>query len=347
MGRSYSFVLKNLHFGLISRSRTACSTTSAKGNSIFAASQWRREPERTASLRLTANASRDEISPDPKRNEKDRRDIEVEQKFALRSTSIESVEETLRSLGFRPYGGGTGQDGRKCITDWYFDAPGPHWSLTRNDFWLRYRESRVDKGGLGKEGDVGVASSTGGVWELKVGRSGGRGQAGGGVTVYEEVQGEKAVGDALRDLAWLPEDASAAEGFGPSYAAFEVPSIPEGWRGCLIPFARIETSRSSWTIPEGRTEAADAAAKFAGLAVDLDGTDFGYMVGEVEAVVHDENKIDGARDRIKTLVSELAFGEADTGGDSVAVGKLEFFLMNESPDHYEACVKAGTMRSKT
>ena len=60
--------------------------------------------------------------------------------------------------------------------------------------------------------------------------------------------------------------------------------------------ARCETKRSSWSN-------LDITSKFNDLTIDIDWTDFGYTVGELEAMVESGNEIEGARGMIRALLN--------------------------------------------
>ena len=95
----------------------------------------------------------------------------------------------------------------------------------------------------------------------------------------------------------------------------------------LLPFARCETKRSSWSN-------VDRTSKFN----DIDWTDFGYKVGEVEAIVESGNEIEGARGMIRRLI-ELVIGDTDGKVGGAALGKLESFMISMDKDHYPTGVE--------
>jgi adenylate cyclase class IV len=224
--------------------------------------------------------------------------LEVEQKFALHNET--DVESRLMKLGFS-------KRGEIDMVDWYFDLPKPRWVLTPKDNWLRFRET--DK-----------TSS----WQLKRGR-----QHKDGATVYEELEGEEAIEASISmlDNVDLVTMIPRVEFHG-----HVVPQLPRPTG--LVPFARIETHRSSWSYP-GKSDS------FTGLVVDLDATQYGYMVGEIETVVHNDNDIALARERISSLIQKLS--PQQNISLQIPVGKLEHFLIRYCPDHYEACVRGGSI----
>ena len=224
--------------------------------------------------------------------------LEVEQKFSL-ETGSQIVESKLAELGFT-------KKGETNMVDWYFDLPAPRWILTPQDHWLRFRETERGSG-----------------WQLKRGR-----QHEGGSTIYEELENDEAV---EASISMLPNPDIDAE-VPTTYEGHLVPQLPRPT--CLVPFARIETHRSSWTF-------SGTSAVYDGLTVDLDGTQYGYMVGEVEAVVYNDSEIPAVKERISSLVHQLA-----PENESVPVGKLEHYLIRHHPDHYEACVKGGSIQNR-
>jgi len=262
-------------------------------------------------------------------------ELEVEQKFALPNTSsVAEIERKLASLGFE-------RIGRKAeFTDWYFDLPAPHWSLTLQDCWFRYREVKIgDKTSWGWKGS----------WQLKRGRQiaddGSSLNAGGGATVYEEIEGQDAVDAALSMLSNENIDidgCSVDNKIDAKYDGFDIPHLGEGCG--LTPFARFETRRTCWAVLNFESSDSD----FVGLTVELDGTNFGYMVGEVETMVYSEDKVANAKDRVAKLVSKLGSDEDGNSGTSVPpAGKLETYMIENRRDHYDACIKAGVMGSSS
>jgi len=101
-----------------------------------------------------------------------------------------------------------------------------------------------------------------------------------------------------------------------------------------MPFAKILTQRSSWKVDEGGSE-----RKFRNLSVDLDATDYGYAVGEVEAVVKDELEVENARNEIQELIQAICNGDSETK----AVGKLEYYLQAKRPEVFQICIDSGVL----
>ena len=98
------------------------------------------------------------------------------------------------------------------------------------------------------------------------------------------------------------------------------------------------------------------------LVVDLDTTDFGYAVGEVEAVVQRPDQVPAARAAIAEFLDTLLLrlydnddeeqddenhdhGDGDQAPKAAAVGKLEYYLQTRRPDVYQIMVEAGVVPS--
>lgn len=232
---------------------------------------------------------------------------EVEEKFQLSDSSM--VETRLKELGFVP-------SKKVEFLDWYFDTEKNELSL--QDCWLRFRGT----------------SNVNGEWELKKGH----GDTKTKTTVYEEITGEEAI--AATKIILFEGGGSMSEARADSDESFEAPPLPDFAQDLPIQaFCRLETSRSSWQVDkEWPTQT------HVGLSVDLDVTNTGYSVGEVEMVVDDKDQIENAYKRVQSLISELTEGSAPLEGP--ATGKLEQFLITHRPDHYEACLQAGVIKKR-
>ncbi len=260
-------------------------------------------------------------------------EIEVEKKFRIADElSATRVEATLASLGFDALR-------EEEFVDWYFDLPAPHWHFSLRDVWVRYREKKIRiAGGWGWRG----------AWQVKRGirmrdDSGRQGSDGDGITVYEELQGRDAkalILDMLSksksieglDIALGKDSFPTFPVLCSRYAGYDVPYLERAER--LVPFARLVTIRTCYldTTNEG---------EFCNLKVDIDRTDAGYMVGEVEVVFDDlsveHSTIEMAKENISKLVALLS-GNDD--GDGSTIGKLEYYMIKHLRDHYDACVKS-------
>ncbi|KAL7538164.1 hypothetical protein ACHAWF_006009 [Thalassiosira exigua] len=259
-------------------------------------------------------------------------ELEVEQKFAIAdAVAAKRVERKLASLGFEV-------SRREEFADWYFDLPAPRWHFSLRDCWFRYREKRVKMGsGWGWRGAWQVKRGKEGCGEGDDAYTGARGAAGDGMTVYEELQGKDAkelIVKMLNDL----DDGGAGEGTPCStYNGYDVPYLAGA--GGLVPFARLKTFRTCYEPTND--------GEFRSLKVDVDKTDFGYMVGEVEAVIGNasqDEQVDAAKEKIRKLVHLISSeGESGTLASIAVIGKLEQYLINNHPDHYEACVESGVI----
>lgn len=232
---------------------------------------------------------------------------EIEEKFVLSDLSM--VESRLNGLGFVP-------SKKVEFVDWYFDTNKNELSL--QDCWLRFR---------GKTNEDGE-------WELKRGHA----ESSSDTTVYEEIVGEEAI-SATKEIL-LERDYELSEQHTGGCDNFESPPLPE-FASCLPihAFCRLETKRSSWQL-----DAEWPLRTHAGLSVDLDVTDTGYSVGEVEMVVEDKDQIKDANRRVQLLIAELT--EGSTPCEGPATGKLEQFLITHRNEHYEACLDAGVIKRR-
>jgi len=242
--------------------------------------------------------------------------VEVEQKFQLSQANGDvDLETKLKTLGFVS---------KETITfvDWYFDVDEIYLSI--NDYWLRYREKLPSKSGI---------------WQIKIGR--GHSCDAGATTVYEEIEGDEACAVAVSFLEKGGFQAAINDEhviLDTTYDDFIIPSLPdsisEAWSYGLRPFCRLETQRSSWRID-------DVDNPYFGLSVDLDSTNTGHTVGEVESLCH-HSEVEIAKARVHDLISTLC---GSTQSDSDApLGKLEHFLLSNRPWHYDLCVQSGVLQ---
>ncbi|KAL7540319.1 hypothetical protein ACHAXR_010706 [Thalassiosira sp. AJA248-18] len=255
-------------------------------------------------------------------------ELEIEKKFQIpNAEAAKEMEETLTSLGFKI-------SRKEEFADWYFDLPSPHWQFSLQDCWFRYREKRIK-----------IMNNWGwrGAWQVKRGKKDGA-RENDGITVYEELQG-KAAKELILDMLAELSDAEASgddapkhdenppsSAFDSQYSGHDVPYLAGAER--LVPFARLETFRTCYETTNG--------GEFGTLKVDIDKTNFGFMVGEVEAVLNDvsEDKmeVEAAKENIRKLV-DLITSENESHDSVVAIGKL----INNHRDHYDACVESGVM----
>ena len=263
---------------------------------------------------------------------------EVEQKFAIpdATNDDDDVEERLKRAGMV-------RTSRTDMVDWYFDVPSKNYPLLRQDCWLRFR---------GKTNDD--STMIVGQWELK--RGGDRpnettttttssSNSSSKVTVYQEIEGKDALYESQKIIAKFHERQShnAPNRDTPDddalsmYQNYSIPVPPVEIPG-LTPLARIATQRSSW-------KATSVSLPLKNLVVDLDSTDFGHSVGEVETVVDDPNQMEQAKNALQNWLIEFLGKEALKGPPPM--GKLEYYLSTQRPEILEILVEAGLLPSRS
>ena len=279
--------------------------------------------------------------------------IEVEQKFALSPIdkdgndnndssviTLNEIESTLKRIGFAPIGDTVRfQDTYMEVQlDSNNDNDISQWILTaNNDHWLRYRKYYIDE------------TKSKSSWQLKrrppsfskSNKSNCK-----NVSIYEELEGASALQAILSILN--SDQTNKVSQINSCFNSVDIPpGLPQDFN--WISFASFETRRSSWMYLESKSNNKEPHP-YKGLKVDLDGTDFGYMVGEVEAIVYDESEVEFAKGKIQRFISELTLNnEANIKGDKIyskttpVYGKLETFMMCHCPKHYESCVQAGCL----
>lgn len=316
-------------------------------------------------------------------------EYEVEQKFALNSVEeTKKIEQRLQKLGFEK-----SSSPDISMVDWYWEDARPsgkiqqhqpqlQYSLTTQDCWLRLRQIIPRSSSSSSSSDVKNS------WQLKLSRKVPSQQPGDDnteyATVYEEVVGMNAMTQAISLLPPLTTtttttDAPSSQDESESLLSLflektqlQVPpellyssNTGDDETPLLVPFAMIETQRSSWVPSSQQQQSPD----YANLKVDFDTATYGtataggeevvYAVGEVEEVVHREDDIAGARIRVQTFVDQLTknnnndnkalstlTGEEGTKGQQspTPVGKLEYYLIHHRPKHYQALVDAGILK---
>lgn len=256
-------------------------------------------------------------------------ELELEQKFQV---SLETTD-CLKELGFEKFK-------ERNMVDWYFDFP--KFPLMRRDTWLRYRHL--------------VDSLHNGQWQLKSGSGNQKSEQEPTTTIYKEIAGDEAlwqVRDLLQENNQVAEEASNPENINLDEGEYEGCTIPIPTIDLpgLTPFARIVTQRSSWK---------SASNHFEHLTVDLDQTNFGYNVGEVEMLVPGDTReedylvLQNAKNKIQALIDQLAIctlarqnqdmlaeSVSSTRKVSYTKGKLEYFLEYQKPLIYAIMVDAG------
>ena len=90
------------------------------------------------------------------------------------------------------------------------------------------------------------------------------------------------------------------------------------------PFATINTTRLSY--------------EYGDIHIDIDRTDFGYAIGEVERLITDPGQIKDAEKELKRFLSErhIAYSHG-------RMGKVALYLQKHKPDHFHLLVKAGVI----
>ncbi|XP_034991693.2 thiamine-triphosphatase [Zootoca vivipara] len=241
--------------------------------------------------------------------------IEVEQKFLFGPDAMQK----LAALGALA-------EGSVSFRDRYYDMP--DWRLTLADHWLRQRE------GAG--------------WELKC--------------PPRPLEGATA-SQGQQDL---PEPPAAArshdlqhplqpiEGAGRTHLATQYQEVtcPRDIVARLCGLLGVDPA-ASWQSDVARAVEQQGLQEFASfvtrrcryrlaslhLTVDLDEMDFGYAVGEVEAMVLREQEVPEALERIQELGSRLGLDVK-----TPIPGKMSVYLHKFRPAHYEALVRAGSLR---
>jgi CYTH domain len=257
--------------------------------------------------------------------------LEVEQKFRIgdnQDINITDICSKLESLGYHRKGPTV------TFADWYFDDLSSL-SLSLQDCWLRYRE-------MGDQGE----------WQLKRGRQQLLGNSScrndstsKKSTVYEEIIGKEAVDMALsiikcadsldvstRDLEEKEENDTMMDCIAPN--------LPTNQPHSLKAFVRLVTTRSSWVLPPSSVDIQDISEN-ANIQVDLDITNTNYAVGEVETVVEREDHVPRAQALVQRTIEQL---QGKKYGPPI--GKLEHFLVNFRPKHYEELVRVGILKTE-
>ena len=299
------------------------------------------------------------------RNISTEKEIEIEQKFAISHLSTSFIERKLKSLGFQPCGP------MKRFTDTYIDVLNPTkisssydkasmiGTLTvKYNHWFRYRELHTEDGDESdKKGAFQLKRPP--VYAAKKKDGNNKDEENNdettisqNLTIYEELTNELAI-QAVQSILHLEdanEESSRNKGDPEVESAVKIPKVLQKYN--LVPFASFETRRSSWTLARSsKDKHISRTQPINDLKVDIDGTDFGYMIGEVEIIVRDESEINEAKDHIQKLILELTSINDDTNNDTKSIGKteapaygkLETFMMEHCPEHYHACVKSGSM----
>jgi len=116
-----------------------------------------------------------------------------------------------------------------------------------------------------------------------------------------------------------------------------IPELPVKDSTGLLPFAKIVTQRSTWKADNN-----NSTSEFHNLSVDFDTTDFGYAVGEVEAVVAIETEVERARNSIQQVIAAICCTDDGTDSpssssspsDEKAMSKLESTICKRIDPRY-------------
>lgn len=230
--------------------------------------------------------------------------------------------------------------------------------LVRNDCWLRFRQTGITV----QDGD----------WQLKKGcHDTNRHEPDGAAVVYEEIGGLEAVKMACSIISSYGSSSNTSKlsttRIISSSSGTTVSCCPEGhqsinpdihWESApivpvpshnenikLYPFARIFTRRMTWRRENNGVGDGGDQDRF-DVIVDLDSTDFGYTVGEVEIIVRHRDDIPRARRHIRQILNELLQKGNDdeyNGGlpspRQQPMGKLEYYLKMRRPTLYELAMQ--------
>ena len=279
--------------------------------------------------------------------------LEVEQKFQLGS----NIEQRLQELKFQP---------KRTIrfVDWYYDTNDVQLSI--RDVWVRYRGLvEPDSHDDGNTADSGNSSPKGS-WQIKIGKNVPNSET----TVYEELEGIDALTKAksiLSSISTIQDGEAVCDGAN-MFDGHETPKFSDSivdsdshtetlqsLASLLKPFSRIVTTRSSWVYDsDGNDDDGNEGENYHGMSVDLDETNTGYGIGEVESVVATASDIPVAKQRIQSLIDQITAPpttdnrehEEEEVSKRPPLGKLEHFLFNERPAHYKACIESGSMKRK-
>ena len=75
-----------------------------------------------------------------------------------------------------------------------------------------------------------------------------------------------------------------------------------------------------------------------GFTIDIDSTDFGYRIGEIELMVSEEDAADAVQQ-----IDGFARKQLGLMTDALSTGKLEIFLFTYNRDSFDRLVAAGVI----
>ncbi|XP_061444859.1 thiamine-triphosphatase isoform X2 [Rhineura floridana] len=256
--------------------------------------------------------------------------IEVEQKFLFGPDTVEKLVTLGATL-----------EGCVSFCDRYYDTS--DWRLTLADHWLRERQGAgwelkcppQPREGSRVPGSI-ASSTTENQWPLSQPEP----PAGAQSPISEghklqhplqslEVAGKPHVATQYQEVT-CPQDILVCVG---GLLGMD-PAV--GWHGDvaraveelgLEEFASFVTRRCKYCLAS------------LNLSVDLDEMDFGYAVGEVEAMVKQQEDMPEALERIQELGRQLGLDRK-----TAIPGKMSVYLHKFRPVHYEALVRAGRLQ---
>nr|XP_057916166.1 thiamine-triphosphatase [Doryrhamphus excisus]XP_057916167.1 thiamine-triphosphatase [Doryrhamphus excisus] len=189
--------------------------------------------------------------------------------------------------------------GQSKFHDQYFDTPQFH--LTLRDMWLRKRK---------------------GCWELKCPTTrvkvAEESEASALCSRYKEITNLSDIKLKLQEV--LKDIGEHVTSTKQSSSVTEMDSAQDQcWTRSmnLVIFAEFTTVRQTFTLEEY------------GVQVDLDEADFGYCVGEIEALIPEGGDMQAAMDKIERTAKKLGL----TGNQRVD-GKMSVYLQEHYPEHY-------------
>jgi hypothetical protein len=198
-----------------------------------------------------------------------------------------------------------------------------------------------------------------GIWQLK------KGQASDDIpsmstttttttTVYEEIEGIEAFNIAVSTIGEMNNASSSSFSsidLGPQqphhmFDGYQIPPVPlTDEPHNLEPFCRLETVRTSWVLVRPNDSIDDNNESDCNtLTIDLDKTDTGHTVGEVEMVVNTNEEVPKAKVHIRRVIDQILQGYNVDATQQQPMGKLEHFLQNHRRWHYDACIQNGVLK---
>ena len=195
--------------------------------------------------------------------------------------------------------------GEKKMKDVYYEDD-RNYKMTTQDIWFRQRndawECKIDLN----------------LWnKIRCGDSSkARDNDAHGFDNYKELDGEKEITDFFLKCGWIENNRKHDENF----RTFLM-------RNHITPFGEIYSARSKYSFKE--------------LNIDLDSTNFGFNIGEIEIMVENEEQIENAQQKIKEF-STLVSVQFQTRIN----GKVVEYIRRNRPSHYNALITSGLFDRK-